>query len=233
VTKQEAESRGPDGGVVGQVQGVPVDRGEDLTVVLVDESELFRDLLRYQLEVHLPACVVRSVASVEGVARFGSPETSRYCILLGSVDGVDRLSGRVAALRRDYPAAFIAVLPNSPTAELVQAAMKSGACGVVPKSFSRGSFLAALVLILSGEAFVPWELRSPSLSQNLPKPVLTTRESQVLDCLGEGMSNKAIAESLSIREVTAKLHARSLFNKLNVRNRTQAVRQAIRMGLLD
>jgi DNA-binding NarL/FixJ family response regulator len=61
---------------------------------------------------------------------------------------------------------------------------------------------------------------------------LTDRERQVLDLLAEGLSNKRIAERLGISPQTAKFHVASIAGKLGARNRTQAVRLAVRQGLV-
>jgi DNA-binding NarL/FixJ family response regulator len=61
---------------------------------------------------------------------------------------------------------------------------------------------------------------------------LTDRELEVLDLLAEGLSNKLIAHSLTISEHTVKTHVASIFAKLGASNRTEAVSQAIRRGLV-
>jgi DNA-binding NarL/FixJ family response regulator len=62
---------------------------------------------------------------------------------------------------------------------------------------------------------------------------LTGRESQVLDLLAKGMSNKMIATSLGISDETVKFHLAAIFGKLGASNRTDAVRMAIRRGLVS
>lgn len=64
-----------------------------------------------------------------------------------------------------------------------------------------------------------------------PEP-LTPRELQVLEMVGEGLSNKAIAERLGISDQTVKFHVASIGGKLGAANRTDAVRRAVRQGLL-
>ncbi len=62
-------------------------------------------------------------------------------------------------------------------------------------------------------------------------PPLTPREREVLSHLSKGWSNKEIARSLDLQEVTVKLHIRGIFRKLDVKNRTQAARRAAALGL--
>jgi DNA-binding NarL/FixJ family response regulator len=61
---------------------------------------------------------------------------------------------------------------------------------------------------------------------------LTPREIQVLELLAEGLPNKTIAERLDISDQTVKFHVASIFGKLNAANRTDAVRRAVRRGLI-
>lgn len=67
---------------------------------------------------------------------------------------------------------------------------------------------------------------------DLPIEVLTPRERDVLELLAEGMSNKAIAAQLQISDQTVKFHVASISGKLGASNRTEAVRRALRRGLL-
>ena len=71
--------------------------------------------------------------------------------------------------------------------------------------------------------------RSPD---SRPIERMTGRELQVLELLADGLSNKAIAARLGVSDETVKFHLSSIFGKLGVANRTEAVRRAIRMGLV-
>jgi DNA-binding NarL/FixJ family response regulator len=72
---------------------------------------------------------------------------------------------------------------------------------------------------------------TPTLEAPLPEP-LTIREGHVLELLADGLSNKQIASRLGVSDETVKFHLSSVFGKLGASNRTDAVRQAIRRGLV-
>ena len=72
---------------------------------------------------------------------------------------------------------------------------------------------------------------SPALEPSMPEP-LTVREGQVLELLADGLSNKQIAARLGLSDETVKFHLSAVFGKLGVSNRTEALRQAIRQGLV-
>jgi DNA-binding CsgD family transcriptional regulator len=78
----------------------------------------------------------------------------------------------------------------------------------------------------------PFDARDAVESLEQPSVLLTPREREVLCLLAEGISNKAIARHLGISAHTAKFHVASLLFKLKAANRTEAVSQAIRLGLL-
>jgi DNA-binding NarL/FixJ family response regulator len=70
------------------------------------------------------------------------------------------------------------------------------------------------------------------LRDDEPVERMTARESQVLELLADGLSNKAIAARIGVSDETVKFHLSSIFGKLGVANRTGAVRRAIRIGLV-
>jgi DNA-binding NarL/FixJ family response regulator len=72
---------------------------------------------------------------------------------------------------------------------------------------------------------------SPGDDEEIPEP-LTAREVQVLELLAEGLPNKAVARRLGISDQTVKFHVASLSGKLGAANRTDAVRRAVRRGLI-
>jgi len=75
-------------------------------------------------------------------------------------------------------------------------------------------------------------LRDGALSEDVLTEALTAREQDVLAHVAQGMSNKAIAEALGISDQTVKFHVAAIIGKLGASNRTDAVRRAIRRGLV-
>jgi DNA-binding NarL/FixJ family response regulator len=110
--------------------------------------------------------------------------------------------------------------------------------GVVPPDAPPKELAAALVAAAQGLVVLPKPLterllQEPAASgQELSEP-LTTREHEVLELLGRGLSNKLIARELHISEHTVKFHISSLYAKLEVNNRAEAVSQGARHGLIS
>ena len=108
--------------------------------------------------------------------------------------------------------------------------------GVVPPDAPSEELGAAVAAVAQGLTVLPKTLAErlldePAAVEELSEP-LTARESEVLDLLGHGLSNKMIARELHISEHTVKFHISSLYSKLGVSNRAEAVSQGARHGLI-
>ncbi|MDF5712610.1 MAG: response regulator transcription factor [Rhizonema sp. NSF051] len=119
--------------------------------------------------------------------------------------------------------------------------LNSGVRGILTHASTESEILAAVEAVASGlvvlhpdvvESLLP--LKESSLREAIANPVqaLTPREIEVLQMLGFGLGNKAIAKRLSISEHTVKFHVSSIFQKLSVSTRTEAVTVGVRLGLL-
>jgi DNA-binding NarL/FixJ family response regulator len=109
--------------------------------------------------------------------------------------------------------------------------------GVVPPDAPSEELGAAVAAVAQGLTVLPKTLAErlldePAAVEELSEP-LTARESEVLDLLGHGLSNKMIARELHISEHTVKFHISSLYSKLGVSNRAEAVSQGARHGLIS
>ncbi len=111
--------------------------------------------------------------------------------------------------------------------------------GVVPPDAPSEELGAAVAAVAQGLTVLPKTLAERLLDESATTAVeelsdpLTARESEVLDLLGHGLSNKMIARELHISEHTVKFHISSLYSKLGVSNRAEAVSQGARRGLIS
>jgi len=113
--------------------------------------------------------------------------------------------------------------------------------GMVPLDVPAQQLQAAVMATTQGLITLPREQalqfydRRPvaeTLAIEEPDETLTTREREVLDLVGQGLSNKLIARQLQISEHTVKFHVSSISNKLGAASRTDAVRRGLRQGLI-
>ena len=117
----------------------------------------------------------------------------------------------------------------------IRALLDGGARGYIPKLASSEQLMDALRRVLRGEVYLPDALfiPDPQTTAGDDEAALTARQLQILPLLAEGMPNKRIADALGVTEGTVKQHLKDLFRRLNARNRTQAVKEARRLGLLQ
>jgi len=137
----------------------------------------------------------------------------------------------LASVRAEFPAVAVVMISASEDPAMIRNALALGAAGYIPKRSSLDELGVALGTILACESFVPDDIRR-TLDQ-LPEPTadermaerlaaLTPQQFRVLGMVADGKLNKQIADKLGIQERTIKAHLSLIFQKLGVRNRTQA-----------
>ena len=136
----------------------------------------------------------------------------------------------VAGVVQQQPGWHLLVLVGGPTAEELGALVSAGARGAVDRDLDEATLMLAARAVADGRTVVNAGTRAEGSSARPPD--LTRREAQVLALLGEGRTNHQIAEALVISENTVKNHVRRLYEKLQVRSRTEAVVKAARWGLV-
>ena len=134
----------------------------------------------------------------------------------------------------DMTVPVLALLAN---ADQVEEAWSAGARSMVKRETSPTMLAAAAAASIGGLIVMDPDLAFPFLPASLDHDdelteELTPRETEVLQLLAEGLTNKAIADRLSISRHTVKFHVNAIFAKLNAQSRTEAVVRATRSGLL-
>lgn len=142
-------------------------------------------------------------------------------------DGVETIKALVA---RD-PAAKVLVLTTYDNEEDIFQALEAGARGYLLKDTTKGEIVEAVRRVHQGERYLPQAIAA-RLADRLIRPQLTPREIDVLRLACRGRTNKEMAAAMFISEETVKSHMKSLFLKLGVHDRTQAVAVSIQRGLI-
>jgi DNA-binding NarL/FixJ family response regulator len=151
-------------------------------------------------------------------------------------DPSPQLDDSLASLSSLIEAGFPVVVLIADEA-LVAQVWATGPRGLLYRDAGPGSLLAALQAVVEGllsleprlaEAIFPSRAASPSP----PAEELTPRESEVLQLLADGLTNRAIAQELGISEHTVKFHVNAILGKLGAQSRTEAVVRASRLGLI-
>jgi DNA-binding NarL/FixJ family response regulator len=201
------------------------------SLLIADDHPLFRAALRQAASESVAGCTVREAADLAGVlaALAADPDTDLVLLDL-HMPGSQGLSG-LAALRGQHPSVAVLVVSAHDEPRTVRRVLDHGAAGFIPKSASPAEIGEAIRCVLDcgtwlpphlADAVValPSNLADTDLARRLAR--LTEQQSRVLTLLAEGLLNKQIADRLSIQERTVKAHVTAIFEKLGVRNRTQA-----------
>ncbi len=196
----------------------------EITLLLVDNQPIWREGLQFTLRRHLPH--TRMFYANRGVDALRCLQQQHVDILLSELVLPDMHAfDLVRAQTAIRPLTRAVVLAPTRTAALAAGARQAGACALLHWRIEPHAFMQALLRITTGDTVFELDRAVTPLN-------LTTRESQILLSLHEGLSNKQISERLAMAEPTIKTHLRSLFDKLDVKNRTACVSAARRAGLL-
>ena len=210
-----------------------------MRVLVADDHSLFRDGIISLLEAAGFEVVGQAgdgQAAVEAALRL-RPDLVLLDITMPQLSGLEALR----LIKRELPETQVVMLTVSDDDANLLEAVESGALGYLLKDLSADQFFEMLDGLQRGEAAMTRQTTTrlmKGLADLSPQRAelaqsLTEREIELLRLAAEGMSNKAIAQTLSISENTAKYHMRNILQKLGVQNRTEAVTQAIRAGLLE
>lgn len=210
-------------------------------VLVVDDQTVVREGLVMLLGLSPHVEVVAAAADGEEaltLARRYRPDVVLMDLRMPRCDGVQ-------ATRRildEQPTTGIIVLTTYADDESVFAALEAGARGYLTKDAPAAEIQRAIRAVYSGEALLDPSVQRRLIERTLSRATaaaarsflpdgLTQREGEVLRQIAAGLSNREIADRLSISEATVKTHVNNIFSKANLRDRAQAVVYAIQHGL--
>ncbi|HEX6867901.1 MAG TPA: response regulator transcription factor [Candidatus Limnocylindrales bacterium] len=216
-----------------------------IRVMLVDDQALVRTGFRMILEdepgIEVVGEAADGKAGVEAVVRL-RPDVVVMDIRMPVLDGIEATRRIV----RDgaAPDARVLILTTFDADENVVEALRAGASGFLLKDVTPADFVVAIRTIAAGDALLApavtrrlldrYADRLPPVNEQRSAALrdLTEREVEVLRLVGRGLSNREIAESLFLAEPTVKTHVSHVFDKLDLRDRAQAVVLAYEAGLV-
>jgi len=156
------------------------------------------------------------------------PDIALLDLRMPELDGV----GAIKEIREHNPNAHIVVLTTFDGDEDIYRAIKAGAKGYLLKDSAREALMECIRRVHAGETCIPPTLAA-KLAERVSGEALSAREIEVLQRIAAGKSNKEIGAELFISEGTVKTHVKSIFSKLDVVSRTEAVATATRRGLIQ
>jgi DNA-binding NarL/FixJ family response regulator len=201
------------------------------TLLIADDHPLFRAALRGAATDAVDDLRVREADSLESVLAALEAEPDIDLVLLDlHMPGNHGLAG-LAAVRAQHPGVAVVVVSANDDPRVVRRALDHGAAGYLPKSTGLDDLRGAIRAVLSLERWLPPALRSAvDSAQSSPRDAdlaarlasLSPQQFRVLALVAEGLLNKQIADRLGVQERTVKAHLTAVFERLGVRNRTQA-----------
>ena len=208
-----------------------------MKILIADDHALFRDGLAMRLEEINHDIVLLQAPTFSQAAKILDKENDINMIIV-DLDMPDmRWEDGVEELKKKAPRASMIVISASEDIRNIRKILATGIKGYIPKRSDPKIMHNALKLILEGGTYIPPALienSNESTSNNYRHngKTLTNRQSQVLDLIAQGKSNKQIAYEMGVSEATVKLHINALLRSLKVNNRTQAVVTAQKLGLI-
>jgi DNA-binding NarL/FixJ family response regulator len=203
---------------------------ETIRVLVVEDHNVVRQGLVALLNLVEGIQVVGEAADgEEAVAQFHiqKPDVTLVDLRLPKLSGVEVIQ----KVRSQTPQARFVVLTTYDGDEDIYRALKSGAKAYLLKGMTTDELITTIREVHAGRSHIPPAI-AERLAERMGTEDLTPRESEVLEQIVTGKSNKEIATELSISEATVKTHINTLLSKLGVTDRTQAATAAIRRGIV-
>ena len=205
--------------------------GNRIRILTVDDHPLILEgiasVLQRQPDMELVGEASDGFQAIEAFAKF-RPDVSLIDLQMPGMNGVDT----IIAILEKWPGARCVVLTTYAGDVQATRALKAGAKGYLLKSMLRKDLVDTIRTVHSGKSRIPAEIAT-ELASHLGSDALSAREIEVLRMVGEGCSNKIIADHLKISEDTVKGHMRSILSKLNANDRTHAVMIAVKRGFIE
>lgn len=206
-------------------------------LLLADDHQMLRQGLRRSMEDEGFDVVGEAADGAEAVrmAEQHRPDVILMDVSMPELDGVEATRRIIAKL----PDIRVVMLTMHPDHDIIRRAVDAGASGYLVKDCSIDEVAATVRQAVSGQIALSAALAEAALVESrrpLPEPterVLTNREEELLGLIAQGMSTPEVAAQMYISQKTVKNHLASIFEKLDARDRTQAVVKAVRMGIIE
>jgi DNA-binding NarL/FixJ family response regulator len=210
-----------------------------IRLLLADDHRMLREGLRRSMNDQ-GFDVVGEARDGEEAVRLAAelrPDVILMDVTMPEVDGVEACR----QVRAELPDTKVLMLTMHADQSVLANAIRAGACGYLVKDCSTEEIASAVRMAVSGETVLSPQLAASMLDEvrkldQAPtaeeERIVTKREEEVLQLIADGCSTPEVAERLYISQKTVKNHLASIYQKLDARDRTQAVLQAVRMGIV-
>jgi DNA-binding NarL/FixJ family response regulator len=212
---------------------------EAIKILIVDDHPVVREgigsMLKREPDFKIVGEASNGVEAVEK-ARELSPDVMLMDLRMPEMDGVEAIT----RIRHEMPEIKFIILTTYSDDEYIFKGIAAGARAYLLKDAPRDELFKAIRAVSRGESLIQPVVASRVLDKlaelsrkNPSSETLSDREIEVLRLMAKGVSNSNIADELSITQSTVKTHITSIFQKLNVTTRTEAVTNALRKGIIE
>ena len=202
-----------------------------LKILIVDDHAIVRDGLAAILKFQKDMTAVGEADDGQSAIRKAQelrPDIILMDLMMPNMNGTDA----TAAIKRILPNTQILILTSYGTSSDLSRAFKNGATGAITKSLPKEELLAAIRNVANGTHVASSEIEQ-TLKEEADMPSLTPRQLEILHSLTRGLTNDDIAREFGLSKAGVKFHLLTIFRKLNVSNRTEAVGLASRKHLFQ
>jgi DNA-binding NarL/FixJ family response regulator len=204
-----------------------------IRIVVVDDHPIVRDGLRALFDTVDDVELVGEAGDADGALR--EVTLARPDVVLLDVHLPGGGLAALAGIGRAAPTTAVLMLTMADDAETVLESLRLGAAGYLVKGANQAEILRAVRAVHDGQLIlgqqVDRHVRGPSAAAGEPFPGLAARERQILDLVAAGLGNAAIADRLALSPKTVANYLTSVFAKLAVTDRSQAIVKARDAGL--
>ncbi|MCY7295899.1 response regulator transcription factor [Alteromonas sp. a30] len=208
-----------------------------INLLIADDHPLYRDALRGALNAHMDEVTIYEASDMNQALDLLGQDLDIDLLLLDlHMPGSQDLFGLIH-IRKIFPDLPVAVVSGTENRNIINKIIDVGALGFVPKTTDAATIAKAIGTMVEGDIWLPEKFTSegeedPEFVDLVDKvSTLTPAQYKVLCMLRDGLLNKQIGYSLGIAEKTVKTHITSIFKKLGISNRTQAVIIATQLQL--
>lgn len=215
----------------------PAQPAQPVRVLLADDHRMLRESLRRSLEDHNFEVVGEASNGSEAVrlATELQPDVILMDVSMPVLNGIEA----TRLVRQRTPHTHIVILTMHNDEKVRLQAIRAGAAGFLVKDCSIDEVVTVVSSVAQGVTLSPevaasmlGEVRRLEQAPTEEEPLITKREEDVLQCIADGLSTQEVATHLYISVKTVKNHLASIYQKLDSRDRTQAVLRAVRMGII-
>ena len=201
-----------------------------IRVLIADDHTIVRIGLRTLLAAEDDIEVVGEAKNGEMAVREAmrlSPDVVIMDLMMPKMDGAEA----TAALHEKLPGTKVIILTTFGSSDGIAHAIESGASGALMKTADDAALISTIRSVASGKTVISPDIKR-LLAEDPPIPVLTSRQTEVLQSMMRGLTNRDIAKQLGIRQDGVNEHVAAILAKIGAAKRTEAVAIALRKHLL-